>query len=198
VLRCWAKGVSIIAADTTAGDGIYDMMANENKIPCQRTGTINNGEHPLNQSRGRNMKQIRLTKILAASLACAASLGVAVAQTTTTTTSTDPVTGTTTTQQTTTSSAGNIVTYTPDSDYFMFRTTSTAAPVRYYYTKDTTVVDPAGRVVNWSAIRPDMPATVYYSTVGDRVVVRKVVLAQPQAPAVIKHEETTTTTTTRP
>jgi len=145
------------------------------------------------------MKQIRLTKILAASLLCAASLGLALAQTTTTTTSTDPVTGTTTTQQTTTSSAGNIVTYTPDSDYFMFRTASASAPVRYYYTKDTTVVDPAGRVVNWSAIRPDMPATVYYSTLGDRVVVRKVVLAQPAPPpAVIKHEETTTTTTTRP
>ena len=143
------------------------------------------------------MKQIRLTKILAASLLCTASLGVALAQTTTTTTSTDPVTGTTTTQQTTTSSAGNIVTYTPDSDSFMFRTTSASAPVRYYYTKDTTVVDPAGRVVSLSAIRPDMPATVYYSTVGDRVVVRKVVLASQPA-AVIKQEETTTTTTTRP
>jgi hypothetical protein len=144
------------------------------------------------------MKQIRLTKILAASLLCAASLGLALAQTTTTTTSTDPVTGTTTTQQTTTSAAGNIVTYTPDSDYFTFRTTSGAAPVRYYYTKDTTVVDPNGRVVSLSAVRPDMPATVYYSTVGDRVVVRKVVLTQPPPPAVIKHEETTTTTTTRP
>src|SRR6478609_5646161 len=118
------------------------------------------------------MKQIRLTKILTASLLCAASLGVAIAQTTTTTT--DPVTGTSTTQQTTTSAAGSIVTYTPDSDYFMFRTTSAAAPVRYYYTKDTTVVDPAGRVVSLSAIRPDMPATVYYSNVGDRVVVRKI------------------------
>jgi len=69
--------------------------------------------------------------------------------------------------------------------------------VRYYYTKDTTVVDPAGRIVTLSAIRPDMPATVYYSTVGDRVVVRKVVLAAEPAP-VIRHEETTTTTTTRP
>ena len=144
------------------------------------------------------MKQIRLTKILTVSLLCVASLGVALAQTSTTTTTTDPVTGTRTIQQTTTSSAGNIVTYTPDSDYFMFRTDSAAAPVRYYYTKDTTVVDPAGRVVSLSAVRPDMPATVYYSTVGDRVVVRKVVLDRPQAPAVIKHEETTTTTTTRP
>jgi hypothetical protein len=144
------------------------------------------------------MKQIRSAKILAAGLACAASLGLALAQTSTTITTTDPVTGTTTTQQTTTSTAGNIVTYTPDSDYFMFRTASGAAPVRYYYTKDTTVLDPTGRVVSLSAVRPDMPATVYYSTVGDRVVVRKVVLAQPQPAAVIKHEETTTTTTTRP
>ena len=142
------------------------------------------------------MKQTRLMKILALGLASAASVGIALAQTTTTTTTTDPVTGTTTTQQTTTSTAGNIVTYTPDSDYFMFRTTSAPAPVRYYYTKHTTVLDPEGRTVTWSAVRPDTPATVYYSTVGDRVVVRKVVLAQPAA--VIKREETTTTTTTRP
>jgi hypothetical protein len=142
------------------------------------------------------MKQTRLLKILTAAAMCAAAVGFAVAQTTTTTTTTDPVTGTTTTQKTTTSSVGNIVTYTPDSDYFMFRTSSEAAPVRYYYTKETSVVDPDGRVVSLSAIRPDMPATVYYSTVGDRVVVRKVVLA-PSA-NVIKREETTTTTTTRP
>jgi hypothetical protein len=141
------------------------------------------------------MKQTRLAKILVAGMLCAAALGAALAQTTTTTTTTDPVTGTTTTQQTTTSSAGNIVTYTPDSDYFTFRTAPDVAPVRYYYTKETSVVDPEGRVVSWSAIRPDLPATIYYTNVGDRVVVRKVVLAKP---VVVKHEETTTTTTTRP
>jgi hypothetical protein len=142
------------------------------------------------------MKQTRLVKILTAGVACAAALGIALAQETTTTTTTDPVTGTTTTQQTTTNAAGTIVTYTPDSDYFMFRTAPDAAPVRYYYTRDTTVVDPEGHVVTWSAIRPDMPATIYYTTVGDRVLVRKVVLSRPAG--VIKHEETTTTTTTRP
>ena len=141
------------------------------------------------------MKQMRLAKILAVGMVSAAAVGMALAQTSTTTTTTDPVTGTTTTQQTTTSSVGNIVTCTPDSEYFTFRTAANAAPVRYYYTKETSVVDPEGRVVSLSAIRPDMPATVYYSTVGDRVVVRKVVLAQP---VVVKHEETTTTTTTRP
>jgi hypothetical protein len=141
------------------------------------------------------MKQMRLAKILAVGIVSVTAMGMALAQTTTTTTTRDPVTGTTTTQQTTTSSAGNIVTYTPDSDYFTFRTTPEAAPVRYYYTKETSVVDPEGRVVSLSAVRPDMPATVYYTTVGDRVVVRKVVLAKP---VVVKHEETTTTTTTRP
>jgi hypothetical protein len=143
------------------------------------------------------MKQTRLVKILAAAFACAAGLELALSQTTTTTTTTDPVTGTTTTEQTTTSSAGTIVTYTPDSDYFMFRTTPEVAPARFYYTRDTTVVDPAGRTVSLSAIRPDMPATIYYTKVGDRVLVRKVVLSQPP-PRIIKHEETTTTTTTRP
>jgi hypothetical protein len=143
------------------------------------------------------MKQMGLVKILAAGVACAMAVVTALAQqTTTTTTTADPVTGTTTTQATTTNSAGTIVTYTPDSDYFMFRTAPNVAPVRYYYTRDTAIVDPEGRTVSWSAIRPDMPATIYYATVGDRVIVRKVVLSQPAT--VYKHEETTTTTTTKP
>ena len=132
--------------------------------------------------------------MLAVGLACATAVTTALAQTTTTTTTADPVTGTTTTQQTTTNAAGTIVTYTPDSDYFMFRTAPNVAPTRYYYTRDTAIVDPEGHTVTWSAVRPDMPATIYYTNVGDRVLVRKVVLSRP--PGVIRHEETTTTTTT--
>ncbi len=140
------------------------------------------------------MKQTRLVKILAAGAACAAALGIALAQETTTTTTTrDPVTGTTTTESSTTTSTGTIAAYTPDSDYIMFRSSTATAPVRYYYTKDTTILDPEGHTVAWSAIRPDMPATVYYTNVGDRVVVRKVVLSQPAA--VYEKKETTTTTT---
>ena len=140
------------------------------------------------------MKQTRLVKILAAGVACAAAVGMALAQeTTTTTTTTDPVTGTTTTESATTTSTGTIVTYAPDSDYITFRTAPDVAPVRYYYTKETTILDPEGHTVAWSAIRPDMPATVYYTNVGDRVVVRKVVLSQPAA--VYEKKETTTTTT---
>jgi hypothetical protein len=139
------------------------------------------------------MKQTRLAKILAASVLYAAAVGIALAQETTTTTTVDPVTGATTTA--TTSTTGTIATYTPDSDYIMFRTAPDVAPVRYYYTKDTTIVDPEGHIVTWSAIRPDMPATVYYTNAGDRVVVRKIVLAQP---VTIYKKEETTTTTTRP
>src|SRR5213594_4825671 len=125
------------------------------------------------------MKQMRLAKILAVGMVSAAAVSMALAQTTTTTTTTDPVTGTTTTQQATTSAAGTIVTYTPDSDYLMFRTAPDAAPVRYYYTKDTAILDPEGHVVTWSAVRPDVPATVYYMRDGDRMIVRKIVLSKP-------------------
>ena len=137
------------------------------------------------------MKQTRLVKIFIAGVLFAVALGIALAQETATTTTVDPVTGTTTTA--TTSTAGTITAYTADSDYIMFRTAPEVAPVRYYYTKDTTIVDPEGHIVTWSAVRPDMPATVYYTNVGDRVVVRKIVLAQPTT--IYKKEETTTTTT---
>jgi hypothetical protein len=140
------------------------------------------------------MKQTGLIKILVAAVACAATVGLALAQTTTTTTTADPVTGTT--QQTTVTSAGTITAYTPDSESIMFRTSAESAPVRYYYTRDTTILDPEGHTVTWSAVRPDMPATVYYTNVGDRVVVRKIVLAQP--PTIYKKETTTTTTTKEP
>jgi len=137
------------------------------------------------------MKQTRLVKILATGAACAAAVGIAFAQETTTTTTTNPATGTTTTESATTTSVGTITAYTPDSDYIMFRTSTATAPVRYYYTKETTILDPEGHTVAWSAIRPDMPATVYYTYVGDRVVVLKVVLRQPAAVYVQKQPTTT-------
>ena len=138
------------------------------------------------------MKETTLAKILAA--VCAIGLATAVAQeSTTTTTTTNPVTGTTTTEQSTTTSTGTITTYTPGTDYIAFRTTTDTAPVKYYYTKSTTILDPEGRTVTWSAVRPDLPATVYYVKEGDRMVARKIVLSKP---AVIESKETTTTTTT--
>jgi hypothetical protein len=142
------------------------------------------------------MKQIRLVKILIAAFAL--TLGTAVAQqSTTTTTTTNPVTGTTTTELSTVTAQGSIVAYTPSSDYLTFRTTTDTAPVRYYYDKSTTILDPEGRVVTWSVIRPDEPATVYYVREGDRMIVRKIILSRPGT-VYEKKETTTTTTTTKP
>ena len=139
------------------------------------------------------MKETRLVKMLVAGAACAAALSLALAQETTTSTTTNAATGTTSTSSTTTST-GTITAYTPDSHYISFRTTTDAAPVRYYYTKDTTILDPTGRTVTWSAIRPDLPATVYYVREGDRMLVRKIVLTKPATTI----DKETTTTTTRP
>ena len=138
------------------------------------------------------MKETTLAKILA--VACGLGLVTAVAQTSTTVTTTkDAATGTAVTETSTTTSTGTISTYTPGTDYITFRSSTDTAPVRYYYTKETTVLDPEGRVVTWSAVRPDLPATVYYVREGDRMLVRKIVLSQP---TVIEKKETTTTTTT--
>ncbi len=138
------------------------------------------------------MKETTLAKILA--VACGLGLVTAMAQTSTTVTTTkDAATGTAVTETSTTSAIGTIATYTPGTDYITFRTSTDAAPVRYYYTKDTTILDPEGQIVTWSAVRPDLPATVYYVRDADRMIVRKIVLSKP---AVIEKKETTTTTTT--
>jgi hypothetical protein len=138
------------------------------------------------------MKETTLAKILA--VACGLGLATALAQTSTTVTTTkDAATGTAVTETSTTSASGTITTYTPGTDYVTFRAGTTGAPVRYYYTKDTTILDPAGQTITWSAVRPDLPATVYYVRDGDRMIVRKIVLNKP---TVIEKETTTTTTTT--
>jgi hypothetical protein len=138
------------------------------------------------------MKDNTLAKIFAIGAACALTAGTALAQATTSvTTNVEPMSAGLTT------STGSIATYAPGGDYFTFRTTTGAEPVRYYYTRETTVLDPAGHAVAWSDIRPDLPATVYYAREGDRMIVRKVVLTKP-VNVIEKKETTTTTTTTAP
>lgn len=139
------------------------------------------------------MKQTTLAKILA--VACSLGVATAMAQTSTTVTTKDAAAGTATTETSTTTSTGTISTYTPGTDYITFRTSTDAAPVRYYYSKDTTILDPEGHTVTWSAVRPDLPATVYYTRDGERMIVRKIVLSKP---TVTEKETTTTTTTQKP
>ena len=143
------------------------------------------------------MKPNRLTKLLAAGAVSAIALTTAFAQTssTTTTSSTDPAvtsSSSTTTSTSTVDGSGTITTYTPGSDYISFRTEKSSAPVKYYYTKSTTIVDPEGKTVEWTMLKPDMPVKYTYVKEGDRMVVSKITLAKP----VSYYEKTTTTTTT--
>ena len=143
------------------------------------------------------MKQTRLMKMLAAGMACAMAVSTVFAQTSSTTTTTAGSTGVTTSTSTSEVSGSGVVTaYTPGSDYISFRTETSTEPVKYYYTKKTVLVDPDGRTVEWSALRPDMPVTYSYVKEGDRMVVTKVTLAKPVT--TYQKEQTTTTTTTKP
>jgi hypothetical protein len=143
------------------------------------------------------MKQNRLMTLLAAGALSAIALSTAFAQTSTTTTTTDnPSTAVTSSSSTTSTStidaSGTITTYTPGSDYIAFRTETSTAPVKYYYTKSTTIVDPEGKTVEWSMLKPDMPVKYTYVKEGDRMVVTKITLTKPLS----YYEKTTTTTTT--
>jgi hypothetical protein len=137
------------------------------------------------------MKQNRLITLLAAGAVSAIALTTAFAQTSTTTDAATAVTSSSTSTSTIDAS-GTITTYTPGSDYISFRTETSSAPVKYYYTKSTTIVDPEGKTVEWSMIKPDMPVRYTYVKEGDRMVVTKITLTKP----VSSYEKTTTTTTT--
>ncbi len=139
------------------------------------------------------MKHTRLVRLLATGAACALATTAAFAQTSTTTTTSDGRGNSVTTTRTV-DGAGVISAYTPGQDYISFRSETDTAPVRYYYTKNTTVVDPEGRTVEWSALRPDMPVRYTYVNEGGRMVVSKVTLVKPLP--VVEKETTSTTTTT--
>jgi hypothetical protein len=146
------------------------------------------------------MKQNRLTTLLAAGAVSAIALTTAFAQTSsTTTTTTNPAvtsSSSTTTSTSTVDGTGTITTYTPGSDYISFRTETSSAPVKYYYTKSTTIVDPEGKTVEWSMLKPDMPVKYTYVKDGDRMVISKITLTKPVS--YYEKETTTTTTTTKP
>ena len=140
------------------------------------------------------MKPNRLTKILSAGAACAFALGTAFAQESSTTSVTAGSTGVTASTTTSTmDGTGTITAYTPGADYITFRTGTSAEPVRYYYSKQTTVVDSEGNTVEMSMLRPDMSVHYTYVKDGDRMVISKVTLEKP-----ISYYKKTTTTTTTP
>ncbi len=157
------------------------------------------------------MKQTAFSKLLAVGAVSALALGSTFAQTTTTreattsvggagvsaTTTVGGTTGVSASTTTSTSSldgTGTITTFTPGSESFSVRSESSTSPVTYYTSKDVTVVDPAGAVVDMKLLRADMPVKYTYVKQGDRMVVSKIIVQKPVAE--ITKETTTTTTTT--
>src|SRR5205823_6336622 len=139
------------------------------------------------------MKENRLIKLLTAGAVSAIALTTAFAQTSATTTTTTNPAVTTTASISTIDGTGTISTYTPGSDYLMFRSEASAEPVRYYYSpKETVLVDSEGATVDWKYLRSDMPVRYTYVKEGDRMIVRKITLQKPLS----YYEKTTTTTTT--
>ena len=142
------------------------------------------------------MKENRLIKLLTAGAVSAIALTTAFAQTSSTTTTTTNPAVTTTASISTIDGTGTISTYTPGSDYLMFRSEASAEPVRYYYSpKETVLVDSEGATVDWKYLRSDMPVRYTYVKEGDRMIVRKITLQKPLS---YYEKTTTTTTTTRP
>ena len=141
------------------------------------------------------MKQNTFTKILAAGAACALAVGTTLAQSSTTTVTTGGSDVSTTTSASTMDGTGTITAFTPSSDYITFSSQTSAAPVKYYVSKQTTVVDPTGQTVELSMLRPDMPVRYTYVKEGDRMMITKVTLEKPIS---YYKKETTTTTTTSP
>ena len=141
------------------------------------------------------MKQNTITKILAAGAACALAVGTTLAQSSTTTVTTGGSDVSTTTSTSTMDGTGTITAFTPSSDYITFSSQTSTAPVKYYVSKQTTVVDPTGQTVELSMLRPDMPVRYTYVKEGDRMMITKVTLEKPIS---YYKKETTTTTTTSP
>lgn len=100
------------------------------------------------------------------------------------------------TEVTTTTSAGTISEFGPET--MVIRSTTSPDPIRYSYSKSTTYVDESGAPVSMEIVKSGVPVTVYYTTVGGRMVASKVIVQRavttPVVP-VIEEKRTTTTTT---
>jgi endonuclease YncB( thermonuclease family) len=80
-------------------------------------------------------------------------------------------------------------------EMLVIRSGTSAEPIRYSYTKTTAYIDEAGRPVSVETVKSGLPVTVYYTKLGDRMVVSKVVVRKPVADAAPLIEEKKTTTT---
>ncbi|MDB6140346.1 MAG: hypothetical protein JWO94_3418 [Verrucomicrobiaceae bacterium] len=98
----------------------------------------------------------------------------------------------------TTTSGGTITEFSPGA--IVVRSETSAAPLRYSYSKTTTYVDEAGNPVSMETVKSGLPVEVYYTRVSgelvaSKVIVKKTVVAAPAPPTEVIEKKTTTTTT---
>ena len=91
----------------------------------------------------------------------------------------------TTTTTSATQCAGTVSQFGPDT--IVVKSTTSADPVSYSYSKTTTYVDENGNPVSSETVKSGAPVTVYYTQDGDKMIATKVIV-----------RKTTTTTTPAP
>jgi len=91
----------------------------------------------------------------------------------------------TTSTTTTTTSDGTVSQFSPDT--IVVKSTTSADPISYSYSKTTTYVDENGNPVASETVKSGAPVTVYYTQDGDKMIATKVIV-----------RKTTTTTTPAP
>src|ERR1700682_4592901 len=75
-----------------------------------------------------------------------------------------PATSTTST----TTSAGTVSQFSPDT--IVVKTTTSADPISYSYSKTTTYVDENGNAVSSETVKSGAPVTIYYTQDGDKMI----------------------------
>jgi hypothetical protein len=80
----------------------------------------------------------------------------------------------TTTTTSATQCAGTVSQFSPDT--IVVKSTTSADPVSYSYSKTTTYVDEDGNPVSSEMVKSGAPVTVYYTQDGDKMVATKVIV----------------------
>ncbi len=79
-----------------------------------------------------------------------------------------------TTTTTTTTSDGTVSQFGPNS--FVVKSTTSATPLSYSYSKTTIYVDENGNAVSSETVKSGAPVTVYYTQDGDKMIATKVIV----------------------
>lgn len=108
-------------------------------------------------------------------------------------TSAQEVTTTTAAQVQVAPVTGTITEFTPASETLVLKTESDPSPVRYFVSKQTTIVDESGAPVTIEKVNAGVPVSVQYTRDGDRMIVSRMIVKRA-APVVEEHSTTTTTT----